>query len=151
MDRLRRIRILGARYETHEVPFGRTYKWHSEQIIVECDCGERFTLAATSTTTTCRCGADHGAIIRDIQQKREGRLSEKTIRPWLHDAQEEQVERMWSEGEARTWAIDGFERLREEENAMLVETSFEPVGSDLWEKNGVCYGREAALQYARRG
>ncbi len=58
---------------------------------------------------------------------------------------------MSSEGEARTGATDGFEKLREEENAVLVEAGFEPAGSDLWEKDGVCYGREAALQYARRG
>jgi hypothetical protein len=58
---------------------------------------------------------------------------------------------MLSEGKARTGAKDGFERLREAENKVLVETGFESVGSGLWERNGVCYGREAALQYTRRG
>ncbi len=58
---------------------------------------------------------------------------------------------MRREREARTGPKGGFERLREEENAVLVEAGFEPAGSDLWEKDGVCYGREAALQYARRG
>ena len=83
------IESVEAHYETHEVPFGRTYEWRPEQIIVECDCGERFTLRATSTTTTCRrCGTDHSAIIRDIQ-KHEGRLPDKTRHPWLHDSQEQ--------------------------------------------------------------
>jgi hypothetical protein len=82
------IEDIEAHYETHEVPFGRTYEWHAEQIIIECDCGERYTLTATSTTTSCRCGTDHGAIIRDIQ-KREGRLPDKTTHPWLHDAREQ--------------------------------------------------------------
>ncbi len=83
------IEDLQAHYETHEMPFGRSYRWHPEEIVVECDCGERFTLAATSTTTTCRCGADQfGAIIRDIQ-KREGRQPDKVIHPWHHDAQEQ--------------------------------------------------------------
>jgi hypothetical protein len=82
------IEDLKAYYETHEVPFGRSYEWHPEHIILECDCGERLTLTATITTTACRCGADHGAIIRDIQ-RREGRLPDKTIHPWLHDAQEQ--------------------------------------------------------------
>jgi hypothetical protein len=43
--------------------------------------------------------------------------------------------------------IDGFERLREEENAVLIEAGFKPAGgTDLWHKGAVCYGRVAALQ-----
>jgi hypothetical protein len=78
--------LLEAHYETHEFPFGRSYQWHPEHIIVECDCGERLTLSASSTTTICWCGTDYSAIISDIQ-KREGRLSDKVIHPWIHDAQ----------------------------------------------------------------
>ena len=39
------------------------------------------------------------------------------------------------------------------ENSALLEASFEPLAEDdglLWEKNGVCYGRQAALQKALR-
>ncbi len=82
------IEDIEAHYETHEVPFGRVYEWQPEHIIVECECGERFTLTATSTTTTCRCGTEHGAIVRDIQ-KHEDRLPDKIIHPWHHDAQEQ--------------------------------------------------------------
>jgi hypothetical protein len=81
------IEDIEAHYETHEVPFGRSYEWHSEHIVVECDCGERFTLTALSTTT-CRCGTDHGAIVRTIK-KHEDRLPDKIIHPWHHDAQEQ--------------------------------------------------------------
>src|SRR5215216_6575522 len=42
------IENIKAHYETHEVPFGRVYDWYPEHIIVECDCGERFTLTATA-------------------------------------------------------------------------------------------------------
>src|SRR5215216_2845431 len=66
------IENIKAHYETHEVPFGRDYEWHPEQIIVECDCGERFTLSATSTMGTCRCGTDLGAIVHDIQEQEAG-------------------------------------------------------------------------------
>ncbi len=79
-----------AHYETHEVPFGRSYEWHPEQIIVECECGERFALVAAASTTTSacrRCGTEHAAIIRDIR-KRQGRLADKVIHPWHHDARE---------------------------------------------------------------
>ena len=90
------IKDLEAHYETHEVPFGRTYEWHPERIIVECDCGERLTLTATSTTTVCRCGTDHDAIIRDIQ-KREGRLPDKTTHPWNYDTQEQSEQHLRDE------------------------------------------------------
>jgi hypothetical protein len=44
-----------------------------------------------------------------------------------------------------------FQRLREEENAVLVEAGFEAVGgTDLWHKGAICYGRDAALQNAWR-
>lgn len=46
---------------------------------------------------------------------------------------------------------DGAERIREEEDAVLEAAGFEPEGTCLWAKGGVCYGREAALQNARRG
>ena len=38
------------------------------------------------------------------------------------------------------------------ENRILLEASFEPLENEgmLWEKNGVCYGRRAALQKALR-
>jgi hypothetical protein len=77
-----------AHYETREVPFGRLYEWHPEHIIVECDCGERFTLSATSTTPTCRCGIDHGAIVRNIERHADSQ-SDKISHPWLYDAQEQ--------------------------------------------------------------
>jgi hypothetical protein len=82
------IEDIEAHYETHEVPFGRIYKWHPEHIIVECDCGERFAFTATSTTTTCRCGTDHSGVICEIQ-KHEGRLPDKSIHPWQYDTQEQ--------------------------------------------------------------
>ena len=51
-----------------------------------------------------------------------------------------------------TGSPDKLKELREEENALLLENGFEPVGSNdlLWVKVCVCYGREATLQVARR-
>src|SRR5918998_2801240 len=82
------IEDIEAHYETHEVPFGRSYVWHPEHIIVECDCGEKFTFTATSTTTTCRCGTDHSGVIHEIQ-KHGGGLPDKSLHPWHHDAKEQ--------------------------------------------------------------
>ena len=54
------------------------------------------------------------------------------------------------EGEAKTGVTDEFERLWEEEDALLVEGGFEPVESNLWMKDGVYYGKKTALQAAWR-
>ena len=54
------------------------------------------------------------------------------------------------EWEAETGVADEFERLREEEDALLVENGFELVGSNLWMKDGVYYGKKTALQAAWR-
>ena len=56
---------------------------------VECECGEKFTLTATSTTATCRCGTDHAPLIRDIQEQ-EARLPDTSIHPWHYDTQEQE-------------------------------------------------------------
>jgi hypothetical protein len=42
--------------------------------------------------------------------------------------------------------------INAKENSTLLEASFEPLEDDgiLWEKNGVWYGRQAALQKALR-
>ncbi len=96
------IEDIEAYYETHVVPFGRSYEWHPEHIIVECDCGERFTFTATSTPTTCRCGTDHSGVVRDIQ-KHEGRLPDKSIHPWHHDAREQEKQHRQDEA---AYAVD---------------------------------------------
>ena len=82
------IENVEAHYETHEVPFGRTYEWHPAYVTLECDCGEELTLPSTSPASICRCGTDHSAIIQDIQA-REGRLGEEDTHPWQHDAKEQ--------------------------------------------------------------
>ena len=61
------VRIEGH-YEVQEAPFSRSYYWHPALVTLECDCGEKLTLTAASTTPTCRCGVDHSAIIRDPEE-----------------------------------------------------------------------------------
>jgi hypothetical protein len=80
-----------AHYETHEVPFGRSYEWQPERIIFECDCGQMSTVTATSPANTrChQCGADNGAVVYDIR-RRGSRLPDEAIHPWLHDAREQE-------------------------------------------------------------
>ena len=82
------IERVQARYESREMPFGKVYRWHPARVALECDCGEKVTLEATSTTTACgRCGADLGSFVQDIGE-REGRLPDKLTHPWFYDARE---------------------------------------------------------------
>jgi hypothetical protein len=80
------IERVEAHYEAREVPFGKTYEWHPAHLAIECECGEKLVLSATSTITTCRrCSADLGGFLHDIQE-REGHLPDRLTHPWLHDA-----------------------------------------------------------------
>jgi hypothetical protein len=81
------IERVEAHYESSEMPFGKVYEWHPTSIALECECGEKLNLTATSTITTCRgCGADLGGFVYDIKE-REGRLPDKLTHPWFYDAQ----------------------------------------------------------------
>src|SRR5215213_11830249 len=73
-------------YEAREVPFGKVYEWHPEQVTLECECGEKLILTATSTMTTCsRCGAEFRGLVHDIKE-REGHLPDRLTHPWFYDA-----------------------------------------------------------------
>jgi hypothetical protein len=70
-----------AHYESSEVPFGKVYEWHPAYVVIECECGEKVTLRATTTITTCGCcGADLGTFVHDIRE-REGHLPDKLSHP----------------------------------------------------------------------
>jgi hypothetical protein len=76
-----------AHYEAREVPFGKVYEWHPGHVALECECGEKLILSATSTITTCdRCGAALSAFAQGIQE-REGHLPDRLTHPWFYDGQ----------------------------------------------------------------
>jgi hypothetical protein len=78
-----------AHYENREVPFGKVYEWHPAAVDLECDCGEKVTLSATSSiTSTCSgCGAELGTFVHEIRE-REGSLPDNLTHPWFYDAEE---------------------------------------------------------------
>jgi hypothetical protein len=91
------IERVEAHYEAREVPFGKGYEWHPAHLVLECDCGEKLILTATSTITTCgRCGADLGAFVHDLKE-RAGRLPDKLTHPWFHDTQMRAQQRLRDE------------------------------------------------------
>jgi hypothetical protein len=89
------VRIEGH-YEVREAPFSRSYDWHPALVTLECDCGEKLTLTTASPTPTCRCGVDHTAIIRDVQE-REGRLHRHVAHPWRYDSKEQAQQHLRNE------------------------------------------------------
>jgi hypothetical protein len=94
------IERVEAHYEAREVPFGKGYEWHPAHLVLECDCGEKLILTATSTTiTTCgRCGADLDVdgFVHDLKE-RAGRLPDKLTHPWFHDTQVRAQQRLRDE------------------------------------------------------
>ena len=82
------IKATPAHYETYEVPFGRSYVWHTEHIIVECGCGQRLTLTGTSNLPSCpECGVDYGSLVRDIRRREKRQLRDEDEHPWHYDEQ----------------------------------------------------------------
>ena len=58
-----------AHYESREMPFGKVYEWHQAYVALECECGEKVTLTATSTITTCVGAAPISARLRQRHQR----------------------------------------------------------------------------------
>jgi hypothetical protein len=82
------IKGIAAHYETHEVPFGRSYEWHPEYIIVECDCGQKLLLTGTSNLPSCpECGLDYGWLVHEIRRREKRRLRDEDEHPWHYDEQ----------------------------------------------------------------
>jgi|SRR5215211_706460 len=91
------IERVETHYESSEVPFGNVYEWHPAYVALECDCGEKLILTATSTTTICsRCGADLDTLVHDIKE-REAPLPDKLTHPWFYDARGQAQQRLQDE------------------------------------------------------
>jgi hypothetical protein len=85
-------------YETREVPFGKTYEWHPARITLQCECGGKLILTATSTMTACsRCGADLRGVLHDVKE-RESHLPDRLTHPWFYDAKERSEQHQHDEG-----------------------------------------------------
>ncbi len=70
-----------AHYDVQEVEMGEVYTWRPESIVVECNCGERLTLTA-STTTCGGCGADHKTAVREGLDV--GQSEDEVVHPWRY-------------------------------------------------------------------
>jgi hypothetical protein len=73
------IECTQARYEVQDVEFGKVYKWRPEQVLVECRCGQRLSLTA-STTSCTECGTDHDLAVKEASA--DGHQSDHALHPW---------------------------------------------------------------------
>ena len=69
-----------AHYGIEEVPMGEVYRWCPEKAVVQCNCGETPTLAASAATCT-KCGTDHTLL---IQEALSPRPEEEIEYPWRY-------------------------------------------------------------------
>jgi hypothetical protein len=83
------IECAKARYEVQDVEFGKVYKWRPERIVIECQCGERFSLSA-SMTSCVECGTDHELAVKEAST--DVRPSDQTLHPWRYYYSEEREE-----------------------------------------------------------
>jgi hypothetical protein len=78
---MRIIERTGGHYEVRDVPFGRVYRWRPPSVAVECSCGTRQDLTA-STTVCGECGADHASAVQEELAAQW--LDDETAHPWRH-------------------------------------------------------------------
>lgn len=76
------VERIQGHYDVQEMEFGRVYRWCPECVVVDCDCGERLTLTASSTAVCCRCGADHTITFR--AELAAERLGDEVLHPWRY-------------------------------------------------------------------
>ena len=82
------IESTGGCYEVQDVEFGKVYKWCPENVVAECDCGER--LALTRLETTCeRCGTDHAAMVHEALADQ--RMGDENVHPWRYARDREEA------------------------------------------------------------
>jgi hypothetical protein len=75
------LESLKGHYEAQEIAYGVVYTWCPEHVVVECRCGKRATLTA-STTTCGECGADHKAAVREGLD--DEWLGDEAVHPWRY-------------------------------------------------------------------
>jgi hypothetical protein len=57
-------------YEVRKLPYGKVCIWYPDHFVLECECGGL--LLCTGSASLCRCGADHGALVRVLIDNRIG-------------------------------------------------------------------------------
>ena len=76
------VERIKGHYDVQEVEFGRVYRWCPERVIVECGCGERTSLTASSTATCRRCRVDLAIVFREEPTTEQS--GDEIVHPWRY-------------------------------------------------------------------
>ena len=53
------IEHVEAHYEVQAMEMGTLYRWCPESVVIECDCGQSFSVEGAKAASCPRCGAEH--------------------------------------------------------------------------------------------
>jgi hypothetical protein len=76
-------------YEVQEMEFGKVYKWRPERVVVECQCGQRLSLTASTTSSCVECGTDHTIAVKEAST--DGWQSDENLHPWRYSEESEDI------------------------------------------------------------
>ena len=87
------IEHVQAHYEVKEMEMGTLYRWCPESVVIECDCGQSFTVegAAKEVASCPRCGADHsggvgrGLASKPLTEEEAYRPTRREYEAWMKD------------------------------------------------------------------
>jgi len=86
------IEKVEAGYEVEEVEFGTVYRWCPENVVIECDCGQSFSVKGAKDASCPRCGADHsggvgrGRAGKPLTEEEAYRLTRQEYEVWIKEA-----------------------------------------------------------------
>jgi hypothetical protein len=63
------IERVKAHYEVQAVEMGTVYRWCPESVVIECDCGQSFTVEGAKAASCPRCSADHKGVASRLPAK----------------------------------------------------------------------------------
>jgi hypothetical protein len=65
------IERVKAHYEVQAVEMGTVCRWCPESVVVECNCGQQFSVEGANKAASCpSCGADHTGLVRELGDKK---------------------------------------------------------------------------------
>ena len=100
------IEHVEAHYEVQRVEFGTVYRWCPESVVIECDCGQSFTVEGAAKVASCpRCGAEHRGVARGLagkvlSEEEAYRPTRREYEVWIKDAESKRrhSERLYAGG-----------------------------------------------------
>ena len=84
------IEHVEAHYEVQAMEMGTLYRWCPESVVIECDCGQSFTVEGAKVASCPSCGAKHrggarGLASKLLTEEEAYRLTRREYEAWLKE------------------------------------------------------------------